>query len=61
MRIQTLAVVCAAVAMALPPAVAAVAPPGAAPDFALELFSGRTFRLADARGTAVILLFWAPW
>jgi hypothetical protein len=58
MRIQTLAVVCAAVATALAPAVAA---PGAAPDFALELFSGRTFRLADARGTAVILLFWAPW
>jgi len=58
MRIQTLAVACAVLAAALAPAVAA---PRAAPDFALELFSGTTFRLSDARGTAVILLFWAPW
>jgi len=37
------------------------AAPRTAPQFDLELFSGTTFRLADARGSAVVLLFWAPW
>jgi cytochrome oxidase Cu insertion factor (SCO1/SenC/PrrC family) len=58
MRFQTLVVACAIVVAALAPVVAA---PKAAPDFTLELFSGTTFRLADARGRAVVLLFWAPW
>jgi len=39
----------------------APAAPRTAPQFDLELFSGTTFRLADARGSAVVLLFWAPW
>lgn len=46
-------------------ALAAQASPGAkpvpAPDFTLELFNGRSLRLADLRGTAVILLFWTRW
>ena len=37
------------------------AAPPRAPVFDLELFDGTTFRLADARGSAVVLLFWAPW
>jgi hypothetical protein len=52
------AVACAVVLAALAPAVSA---PRAAPDFELGLFSGKTFRLAEARGSAVVLLFWAPW
>jgi len=54
----TLAVVCAAVLAVPAPAVSA---PKTAPDFELELFSGTTFRLAEARSSAVVLLFWAPW
>lgn len=37
------------------------AAPMPAPAFALELFNGQTLRLADLKGTAVILLFWANW
>lgn len=55
---RTFAVACAVALVALAPAVSA---PRAAPDFALELFNGTTFRLAEARGSAVVLLFWAPW
>ncbi len=33
----------------------------AAPAFTLELFSGQTLKLADLKGTAVIVLFWAQW
>jgi hypothetical protein len=55
---RTLAVACAVVLVALTPALSA---PRVAPDFQLELFNGTTFRLAEARGTAVVLLFWAPW
>jgi hypothetical protein len=56
-----------ALALLLLPAMAtAIAPPaqaapGPAPAFALELFNGQTLRLADLKGTAVILLFWANW
>lgn len=32
-----------------------------APTFTLELFNGQSLRLADLKGTAVILLFWANW
>lgn len=39
----------------------AQAAPPRAPSFELALFDGTTFRLAEARGTAVVLLFWAPW
>lgn len=44
--------------LALAPAQAA---PPQAPAFDLALFDGTTFRLAEARGSAVVLLFWAPW
>lgn len=58
MRVQTLAAACAVLVAACAPALAA---PRSAPDFELPLFGGTTFRLADARGRAVVLLFWAPW
>jgi cytochrome oxidase Cu insertion factor (SCO1/SenC/PrrC family) len=35
--------------------------PKAAPDFTLQLFNGKTLSLNELKGSAVILLFWAPW
>jgi len=35
--------------------------PSPAPAFSLNLFSGKTLSLADLKGAAVILLFWAQW
>lgn len=32
-----------------------------APDFAMQTFSGDTFRLSDARGKVVIVNFWGSW
>ncbi|HLW49005.1 MAG TPA: hypothetical protein VKW09_14730 [bacterium] len=34
---------------------------GQAPGFTLELLNGKTFSLADMKGSSVVLLFWAPW
>lgn len=42
-------------------ALPAQAAPRPAPAFTLELFNGQTLRLADLKGTAVVLLFWAQW
>jgi peroxiredoxin len=36
-------------------------PDRVAPDFRLESLDGRTVRLSDIRGKAVLLSFWAPW
>jgi cytochrome c biogenesis protein CcmG/thiol:disulfide interchange protein DsbE len=59
-RTHTIALALAVVALAaLLPAEEAAA--GLAPAFALELLDGKTLRLADYRGSPVILLFWAPW
>lgn len=41
--------------------VAAQAAPAIAPAFTLDLFSGKTLSLADLKGRAVVLLFWAEW
>jgi peroxiredoxin len=46
---------------ALLAAAPAQAAPRQAPAFDLELFDGTTFRLSEVRGSAVVLLFWAPW
>ena len=51
----------AAIAVVLMAIIPAVSAPRIAPDFKLELFGGKTFRLVEARGSAVVLLFWAPW
>ncbi len=58
-RALALAVVTAALA-GLPFAQARAAP-AAAPAFTLELLDGKTLRLADYKGSPVVLLFWAPW
>jgi cytochrome oxidase Cu insertion factor (SCO1/SenC/PrrC family) len=51
----------ALLAMVLIVALEAQAAPGPAPAFSLELFNGKTLRLADLRGRPVILLFWTQW
>jgi hypothetical protein len=43
------------------PAVAQGAPAVQAPAFTLELFNGASLKLADLRGKAVVVLFWAEW
>ncbi len=37
------------------------AAPRPAPAFTLTLLDGKTLSLADLKGSAAILLFWAPW
>jgi cytochrome oxidase Cu insertion factor (SCO1/SenC/PrrC family) len=51
---------------AVPPAwkaleVQAYDPPKPAPAFALPALDGRTVRLEDQKGKAVLLFFWATW
>jgi len=58
--------VAAAQPSAAPPAwakmgVQAYDPPKPAPAFALPLLDGRTVRLEDLKGKAVLLFFWATW
>ncbi len=57
------AVLVAAAMMTVTVPVVSAAPPASkpAPAFSLQLFNGNTLRLADLKGTAVLLLFWAPW
>jgi cytochrome oxidase Cu insertion factor (SCO1/SenC/PrrC family) len=50
-----------AVALALVALPAAPAAPRMAPGFTLPLLDGTMLSLADLKGRAVILLFWAPW
>lgn len=64
MRRLSLLVVLAAVCLAagaLPPMPAPGAAESAAPAFAVRALDGRTVRLADYRGKAVIVDFWATW
>jgi hypothetical protein len=58
--VRLAAVIAFAVACATAPQVVGAAP-ASAPAFALELFGGQTLRLADLKGKAVVLLFWAEW
>jgi hypothetical protein len=57
-RALVLALLAVAVMAIAQPAQAAQRP---APAFTLELFNGQTLRLADLKGTALVLLFWAQW
>jgi hypothetical protein len=58
-RIRMVACVLAGLMLAAGPAI--LAAPGPAPAFSLDLFNGKTLRLADLKGTAAVLLFWAEW
>ncbi len=42
-------------------ATALLRPGGPAPEFALQTLDGKTLKLADLRGKAVLLNFWATW
>ena len=42
-------------------AIAAVAPKAPAPDFTLKSSEGRNLRLAEQRGSVVMVNFWATW
>lgn len=57
-RVSALAVVAAAALQALP---AGAAAPQPAPAFTLRLLDGGTLTQADLKGSAAVLLFWAPW
>jgi thiol-disulfide isomerase/thioredoxin len=46
---------------ATPPRTSAVTRPREAPDFSLESLDGKSMRLSDLRGKAVLLNFWATW
>ncbi len=50
-----------AVALAVVALPAGQTAPRPAPGFTLPLLNGKTLSLADLKGSAVILLFWAPW
>lgn len=56
---RTLAAV--ALATVVPAASAALAPSGAAPDFALKSLDGPNLRLKEQRGQVVMVNFWATW
>lgn len=56
--LRAMAILLLAVALIAVPAAAA---PTTAPAFTLELFNGQTLKLADLKGTAVVLLFWTQW
>lgn len=58
---RTCAVALAAIAFAALLPARASAAPRPAPAFTLALLDGKTWSLADAKGSPVILLFWAPW
>ncbi len=48
-------------AEAAPQTLPKIAAPFRAPDFALQGEDGKTYRLADFRGSVVIVNFWATW
>lgn len=59
--VRILAVVMLVAAIMVVPTVAQSAPAAQAPAFTLELFSGQSLKLADLKGKAVVVLFWADW
>jgi hypothetical protein len=58
--LRAVAVMLLVAAVVVVPAVVQGAP-AAAPAFSLDLFNGQSLKLADLKGQAVILLFWAEW
>jgi len=62
-HLRALALAVAAGAIAVLPLAQVHAAPAAAPAFTIELLDGtnKTLRLAEYKGSPIILLFWAPW
>lgn len=60
-NVHALALAVAIATLSVLPATRAGAGPTAAPAFTLDLLDGTTLRLADYKGSGVILLFWTPW
>jgi cytochrome oxidase Cu insertion factor (SCO1/SenC/PrrC family) len=59
--IRILAIIVLITAVIVVPAIVQGAPASQAPAFTLDLFNGQSLKLADLKGKAVVLLFWAEW
>jgi hypothetical protein len=59
--VRLLFIVILLAAAVVAPGIAQGAPAAQAPAFTLELFSGASLKLADLKGKAVVLFFWAEW
>jgi hypothetical protein len=56
-----LGIACGTESPPAPGAAATTAEPSRGLDFTVTTFEGETFRLADQRGTPVVLNFWESW
>jgi hypothetical protein len=61
MHLKVLAILAIAIVSACAPAPEKVPSGQTAPDFTVTTFAGEEFRLAEQRGSPVVLNFWESW